>query len=755
MSLHRFLVSAVGVLIWVDVTSVAAQTSAPPVPPQPPEQAPSGQAPAAQVTPDGGDPDAGLGDIVVTAQRREERLQRVPVSISAVDSKTVERRIILSAADLPSVAPGLQVSSQSGYSRIYIRGVGSGSISSGQDPSVSLQLDGVVIGRPFAQLANFFDLQRVEVLRGPQGTLYGRNATGGTINVVTRSPTRELAGYLNATYGNYNALQLEGALSGPLDKAGDVRGRIAFQRIKRDGYGRNRTLNYDISDQDSWAVRGVLEIDPVENVDIRITADYSQEDDRNYPFTGFGPYRSDTPLTGVALGGTTLINSRDVTEDAGTSNNRKFWGVSATIGVDLSDRFRVQTILGYRSSDRNNQGDVDTTSADPTSRLLTFERAKQVSGELQLLYTSDRLNGVVGTFYFKEDLDSLTDLGFPAAGRALGFPAATFRPAGILNVEAYAAFTQWTYEVVDGLRLTAGIRYSHEQRDTQGSFTIFNFRPPPAATNLVIPVRSNGAWNALTPRFVIDYTPVKDVLIYASATRGFKSGVLLIGSTNPPVDPEYIWSYEAGIKSTILDKRLRLNATGFYYDFSNLQVNRVVNNTVITENAATASVKGIEVEVRANPISGLLIDADLTYLDAKYGSYSTQNPARPELGTLDLSGNRLPNAPRWTVSGGIEVDIPIGVPGRVSARGDVRYASRLFFTEFNENRLSQNKVATVDASLQYESANDKWRGGLFVRNLTDKDIRANMLVAAAATGFAINGSYNAPRTYGVRLGYKF
>ncbi len=696
----------------------------------------------------------GVADIVVTAQKREGRLQDIPIAVSAIGSDEIDRRAVLSVSDLPALVPGVSVAQHAGYNRLFIRGIGLTSISNGQDPSVSFQVDGVVIGRPSAQLAAFFDIERIEVLRGPQGTLYGRNATGGSVNLITRRPTRDPSGYLDISYGNYDRLELSGAISGPLAKDSDVRARFAFQRVTRDGYGRNVTLNEEIDNQRSFAMRGTIEADLAENVDLAITADYAREKDGNYAFHGFGPYRSDVPLPGLLIGGTTLIGSRDIASEVPIRNNRKFWGLSGTIGIDLGDSVRLQSITGYRNSMRSNTNDPETTSSPIFAPTVSSEHAKQFSQELQFLYDSERVKGVVGLFYYDEDLAAELDLAFPFVGSLLGFPDADFHEDGTVRIKSYAAFTEWTVEPIDRVRLTAGLRYSKEKRDSLGTFTIFNFLPPPNGANRVIPIDIGRSWDAFTPKFGIDYRPNDNLMLYASATRGFKSGVLLAGNPNPPVNPETIWAYEAGFKSTLADRRVQFNASAFYYDFTNLQVNKVVGNSIVTENAASARTKGFEVEFRAQPAEGIALNADLTFLDAKFQSFMTGHPARPELGQLDLSGNRLVNAPKWAFNAGAEFDLPVGLPGRLSLRGDMAYSSRVYFTEFNELSTSQKGVATVDVSLLYES-DSGWRASLFAKNIGNEKIASNLFVAAMATGYAINGGFKAPRTYGVRVGYSF
>jgi iron complex outermembrane receptor protein len=696
----------------------------------------------------------GIVDIVVTAQKREGRLQDIPIAVSAVGSDEIDRRAVLSVSDLPALVPGVSVAQHAGYNRLFIRGIGLTSISNGQDPSVSFQVDGVVIGRPSAQLASFFDIERIEVLRGPQGTLYGRNATGGSVNLITRRPTRDLSGYLDVSYGNYDRLELSGALSGPVSKGGDIRARFAFQRVTRDGYGRNVTLSEDVDNQRSFAMRGTIETDLGANADLAITADYARENDHNYAFHAFGPYRSDVAMPGLATGGTILINSRDVTTEVPTRNDRTFWGLSATLGLDVSDAVRIQSITGYRNSRRNNFSDPETTSRPIFAPTNTFEDAEQVSQELQLLYDSDHVKGVVGLFYYDESVAAKLDLAFPFLGGILGFPNADFEENGTVDIKSYAAFTEWTVEPIDRLRLTAGLRYSKEKRDSVGTFTIFNFQPPPNGANVVTPIDIGRSWDAFTPKFGIDYRPNDNLMVYASATRGFKSGVLLAGSLNPPVNPETIWAYEAGFKSTLADRRVQFNASAFYYDFTDLQVNKIVGNSIITENAASARTKGFEVEFRAQPVTGIALNADLTYLDAKFQDFTTAHPARPELGQLNLSGNSLVNAPKWSANAGAEFDLPVGLPGRLSLRGDMTYSSRVYFTEFNELPLSQKSVALFDLSLMYESDNG-FRASIFAKNIGNEKVVSNKFVAAGLTGFAMNGGFKAPRTYGVRIGYSF
>lgn len=497
-------------------------------------------------------------------------------------------------------------------------------------------------------------------------------------------------------------------------------------------------------------------IKPAETLSITLTGDYARERDHNYAVNGFGPYRDDVPITGLLVGGETLVNSRDVASDVPVRNRRTIWGLSGTIALDLSDGIKLQSITGYRNMRRSNQFDIDTTSAVVATGDLISEHARQFSEELQFLYSSERLNGVAGLFYYEETIRGIQHTSFPLLASLLGFTGdPIYHEDGKVNVRAYAAFTQWTYELVDGLHLTGGLRYSNERRRSTGLFSTFNFLPAPDGAILNIPISERKTWSSVTPKFGVDYSPTPDVMFYASATKGFKSGVLAVGNPNPPVNPENIWSYEAGVKTKLFDNRVELNAAGFYYDYSNLQVNRVVNNALVTVNAASARIKGAEMSIRANVSSGLRIDGNATYLDATFTRFNTADPARPEQGEVSLKGNRLPNAPSWTLNGGMELDLPVPLPGALSLRGDASWTSKYYFSEFNVARMVQRDVAVIDGSLRYVDQGDRWNATVFVKNLTNQKMKANLTVAAQAVGYAVNGSLKPPRTYGFTVGYKF
>lgn len=710
--------------------------------------------------------DSGLEAIVVTAQKRSESLQDTPLAVSATGGEELDRRGITSVDQIDALAPSVSLAQQNGINRLFIRGVGLSGFSNGVDPSTAFHVDGVVIGRAAAQLSSFFDIERVEVLRGPQGTLYGRNATAGSVNLITRQPTRSPSAYLDATFGNYDLIQLQGAVSGPLNPDESLTGRIAFQTIDHDGYGQNVFLNKDVDDQKARAVRGTLRYAGA-GFDVTVTGDYATEDDRNYAVYSFGPFIPGTVLLGQTLGGQQVLGQRKVASEILPVNDRRNWGLAATANIDVMDDLQLRSITGYRKFRRFNESDVENTSASVASFAQT-EITEQFSQELQAIYTGERLTGIFGLYYYTEDLTGFLSVPFPAIGTIFRFPDARIFQDGKGAIDAYAAFGQLTYELTDALSATVGLRYSSEKRTSEGFYTIFNFSFPTPA-NVTTPVGYDETYHALTPRFALEFRPVDDVLLYASATRGFKSGAQVLGSTNPPVAPEYIWSYEAGAKATVLDRKLELALTGFIYDYTDLQINRPQGLSSILLNAAAARVKGLELEARAAPVEGLTLQLGASYLDAKFTDFPTVSPVYTTEGAINLKDNRLANAPEWTVNAAIEYALPIDMPGELSVRGDLKYTSRLFFTEYNDGSKivfpngftyfndiqSQPGVTTIDASLRYVTENERFSVTLFGRNLTNELIIANNIVGIAPFGYPVGGTYKPPRTYGVTLGFRY
>jgi len=703
---------------------------------------------AADATPSG----AGVSDIVVTATRRNESLSKIPASVTAISGAAIGAGGIKDIGSLSSAVPNLSVGDQFGVNRTFIRGIGLTSIDLGADGAVAFLQDGAIIARPAAQLAGFYDIDRVEVLRGPQGTLYGRGATAGAINLITRRPTEELSGYANVTYGNYNALTLEGGVGGAI--VGDkIMVRVSGKYDRRDGYGKNLFTRNDVDNRDAYAIRASLLLKPVEDFEILVSGEHFHEHDNNYAFHYFGPtVAPDNPLAAV-FGGDTIIsraaklgvkpNFRDIYSDQDALNRRN--GSSVTATIDWSPgRWDLKSITSYHDFSRFNRDDLDVTNVQAFGQNNYTEQSKTVSQEFVGNFKADRFSALFGATYFHEKLFGEVRVPLTNLGVLFGLPANAFNnqfylQSGIVDIDAYGVYGQGTYAVTDKLKITAGARYSYEKRTGVGSFQFLSF----------VPTDKSKGWGAVTPTFQATYQVTDQTMVYASATRGFKSGVINVGSQNDVINPEYAWGYEVGIKSSAFDNRLAGSIAGFYIDYTNLQVGFVGADSVVTTvNAAAARNYGVELELRARPMPGLSLELFGTYLDARYIKF-TSGDYRQGFALVDLSGHHLSNAPEFTVRAGANYDIGVSNGGKINVRGDVNWQDRVYFTEFNNADATQAPYATVNAGVRYTTASGRWSLDFWGRNLTDHFIITNNIISAPLYSSVRVGSLAPPRTYGV------
>lgn len=699
-----------------------------------------------------------LEDIVVTATRSSETLSKIGASVSAIGADQLGAGQITEIRSLAQSIPNLSIGDQFGVNRTFIRGIGMTSIDLGADGAVAFLQDAAAIARPAAQLSGFYDIERVEVLRGPQGTLYGRGATAGAINLITKRPTAEFSGYGRATYGNYNAVMLEGAVSGPI-VADKLMVRVAGKYDRRDGYGVNEATGNDIDNRNAWALRGSLLYTPTENFEIYVTAEHFEEDDNNYAFHYFGPTVAPENALGSLLGGETIItraqrlgvkpNLRNIVSDQEPLNKRDGTAVTGIITWTPGD-WEVKSITAWRDFTRFNRTDLDASDVWMFGQNNYDEQSTTFQQEVVGTWSNDRVDLLVGGTYFNEKLFGSVRVPLVNLGILFGLPANTFDnqnylQQGTVYIDAYGAFVQGSYAVTDKLKLTAGIRYSYEKRRGVGTFEFLG----------VVPTDKERGWDAWTPTFGANYQVSDDTLLYATVTRGFKSGVINVGSQNDVIDPEYVWGYEAGIKTLALDGTLSASLAGFYMDYSDLQVGFVGADSVVTTvNAAAARNYGAEVELRARPIEGLNFELFATWLDARYTEF-VSGDYRQGFQQVDLSGNKLSNAPEFTVRFAGDYDIPVGDSGIVNLRADLNFQDEVFFTEFNNRDAYQPATFTINAGVRFTSANDRWSVDIWGRNLTDEFIITNNIITAPLFNSVRVGSLAPPRTFGATLGFNF
>ncbi|WP_158588371.1 TonB-dependent receptor [Henriciella mobilis] len=740
--------------------------------------------------------------VIVTAQKRSESLQDTPLAITAVSGDALRNAGIANIDALATLVPGLQIGQSYGSANISLRGISLNAVNFGAENPIAFHIDGVFVARPAAVLSGFYDMQRVEVLRGAQGTLYGRNTTGGSINMITADPTSEFSGYGQFTYGDYDHVAFEGAISGPIieDK---LLFRLSFRTDERDGWGKNEFTGQEIDDNQERAVRAKLLWNATDALSVMFEADYAKADDHQTPHYGGTPLGTPpwgvlmpsgfAPFDPVDVGGILPSDVRNISSDLEPYRDNEFWGTSITIDWALGP-IDLKSISAYRGSNTLAVGDLDQTSA-VFAPVVLADRSRQLSQEFQISHQGDNSNWIAGLYYFHE-----RDRGHNSAGLntlildPLGF--APIAPPGtlvqgyyagtIVETDAYAVFGQYTQDLTDRLSLTLGARYSIEDKSAinQGAFdlanpfseTAFLNMPDPSTFNLqcaeglptigfgTTPCVPEKSFYSFTPKIGLDYQVTPSILVYASASKGFKSGVYNLGTAQPPVNPEKIWDYEAGMKSTLFNDHLRFNLSGFFYDYEDLQVNKVKDQSVILENAATAEIYGLEVETAFRPTDAIQIDFSGSYLNTEFSEYVSADNARPlgdgvtfdEFGApaFNLEGNRLPQSPE--LSGLLGANYTFFTPkGDLTLRGEVAYTSEVYWTPYNLDSTATQPRTRFNASAVFESADKRWTAALNIKNIEDEVEITNGFVSATIVGNVVNAYTEMPRTIDFTLSYNF
>ena len=717
-----------------------------------------------------------IEEVTVTAQKRNESLESVPISVSALGGDMVSNGQIQAVADLEKFVPSASIGRSEGQNRMFLRGVGFTVLALGSDASVAFHSDGVIMSRPSVQLSAFYDIERIEVLRGPQGSLYGRNATAGSVNVITRGPTENFEAHVAVSFGNYEEIVVEGAISGPLGETG-ILSRLAFKKFDRnEGYGKNIVLDKDMDDADTLSLRWKTLFPISEDAEFLLNVDYHREDDNNYAaYTkeGIAPFG----LVGEIFGGSHTGEPFKSAVSTVPINDREFWGVSGTFDWALGDQWSVKSITGYRESDRTNSFDVGGSNGlSAASLVFRTEMQHQFTQELQLSFTSDRLTALFGACWHEESVEGGAFLDLDEL-----CPDCVSLEQGEVDIKALGLFAQLNYSISDNLNLTVGLRYSDEERDTTGHFGQFKApAPEPVALplagqfgpvfcaadrtpflffgnfcQLTLPSGAKDDWQALTPEVKLDYTFEDGTMVFASVAKGFKSGLVSIGSANPPVDPEFVKSYEIGLKTRLLDDRMRLDVTGFYYDYTDLQLGVIRGPSVVTENAGEATIKGVEFELHALLTEELTLNASGAWIDAKYDRYSSSDPIHQGSPEVDLSGNQLSNSPKYSFNLGFVYERVLESGAAIELSAQAAWKDEIFFDSFNRDNLKSDPYVLVDTYIAYTTADEHWRIGLYGRNLFDKTVPVTGSIGAGFMGLPVNHRYNDPRTYGIRIKYQY
>ena len=692
-------------------------------------------------------------EIIVTAQKRAQSIQDVSAAVTALDGEGLAEKQIHTILDLQSIAPSVSVGNDFAQAKIFIRGIGLDISFTGVDPSVALHVDGAVISQSFGQLGSFFDLERIEVLRGPQGTLYGRNATGGSFNLHTKKPTEEFEGYARVTAGNYSNVITEGAISGPIvsDK---VLGRVAFRTENRAGFGENIVSGNDINNANKQSLRGHLQFNLSEKADFLLTGEYANEDDSALGLVFLEPLFPDTTNPNLVVVGEGFApGERDVASDAEYQNDKDTWALTGTFNYDFNENFSLRSITNYRELDARIVQDLEVSRlvTPNTQDLNTI--SKHFSEELQLIYESDNLHGLVGFYYFQEDVDSTNQIGENPADDLV---RVAFN--GSLDIESFAAFANVTYDFNEQFSINLGARYSDENRRLFDNATVL----PLIGDGLVLPFDDERSFDNFSIRVGAEYRPTDDILLYGNFSQGFKAGVAATGFLNPIVDPETVDAFEIGAKTKFADGRVLLNVSAFDYNFDDLQVGRTLpffstGFTNIIENAEGTSNKGIEVETIIHLTDNFTLDGQFGYLDATFDEYITGDPLTLDgagnIDNIDVSGNQLTQAPKttWRIGGTYETELSNG--GGITLAADLSGKSKIYFTPFNIEQASQDATTFLNASIRYDDPDDRFSLTAWGKNLTDEFAFSS--VFAVSTGRSFQATLQPPLTYGVTAGVKF
>lgn len=683
--------------------------------------------------------------IVVTAQRRSESLQTVPIAITAFTSGQLEAANIRGPADLEQATPGVIFGESGRDGQIFVRGIGSTRLSgAGADPSSSVYVDGVYRSRGTSALLDFVDLERVEVLRGPQGTLYGRNSTGGAVRYISEPPKENFGGKVVAGYGAYDALRLIAQVDVPV-APGLVAVRATFMHSERSGYTKNLLRRGEtFGRQNLEAGRIAARITPSSNLTIDVHAGFSDDESDQ---TALKHYIDPLGPFGRAK---IIADPRKVNSDYGPRMAPiNSWYVDGTMTLDLGSMV-LTSITGYNSIDVGPYtGDLDVTEIAG----ITDGRNGQPNGiadggntfsqEITLGSSGKGpFQWSTGLYYLHDDNYTLRQGLYVALIPVLAANHTTYNAFG--KTSAYAGFANLSYFLTDHIRVNAGLRYSKEtKRIDRARYLNFNL--------LVGPVRAKKGWDAWTPKIGIDYVIDANKMIYASYSRGFKSGAFNASSFDPAVNPENVDAFEAGVKLRFPEARLTLNSSAFVYSYRDLQVQGLDPNNLgveIVRNAARARLKGGEVEMAWRPVDPLSINMGVAVLDAKYRDFPTL--------AGNLAGNRLPNAPKLTFNAGVAYTQALGTFGDLVLSGDYYHSSRRFLSETNNSfNAMQPAYDLLGARITLRPDSKRWELSFYGKNLTNTVVFSRTVTQTALLRTGFLAYIEPPRTYGAELKINF
>ncbi len=747
-----------------------------------------------------------LEEVIVTAQKREQSLQEVPVAVSAFSGTDIANAEIRDIRSLQLLSPSVNVTQAAAayQTTISIRGIGTSGFNPGLEPSVGVFVDGVYRSRTGSSIGDFNELERVEILRGPQSTLYGKNSSAGVIGYYTKKPEYEFGGEAELGLGNYSRKIASARVTGPL-----IDDKLAFSLSanynQRDGFIKNPAQDITVNDRDRWAVRGQLLWDASDSVQVRFIADVSQQRELCCAAPSFinGPT---TPLI-AALGGTVVSPAdpfnRVVNFDSKMQSNMDDGGASMQIDWEINDSVLFTSITGYRDFESDTDFDADFTDVELVRSQGNLTQIKAFTQEFRFASTGDnRVDWQAGAFFYDQDLhvegkvhygnltrpyfDGLTGGAITGVENALGFPPGIFFAPGTGMVseifdstsKSWALFGQTDIHLNDAWTLTVGLRYTDERKTGKGKFFVIDpwaalplgaFLPPPVAqalagTQIFPPAtdfdkkRTEGEWSG---NLILAWDVNESLNTYISYSRGYKAGGFNLdraaGFANPSYtfDPEFIDNYEIGFKSRFWEGRSQLNIALFYQDVQDFQTTLFDGIRFNLANAGDMDIYGVELESQTQLTENLHWSLGITYLDATYASYTDAPcPIFIPAVSCDLTGERKDDAPKWTGTTNLTWEKPISSNLALFLRGEVYYRGERFTAGDNDPNSFIGGTTLLNASIGIHNIDQTWDVRIWGRNLADEEFPQIIFDTVVQPG-SYSGYPNDPKTYGITARFWF
>jgi iron complex outermembrane receptor protein len=682
-----------------------------------------------------------IQEVIVTSERTETLLSRTPVAISAVTGDTLRDKNVQNIADLQNSIPSMQIAAFGPISRVTLRGVGMENYVGGNvagDSGIAFVVDDVLYTRPQMITPGFFDVARIEVLRGPQAALYGQNATGGAVNVVSAAPTNELDGYARVAFGSRDLQRGEFAVGGPLVD-GLLNGRVAVRANHEEGQLNNTFTGGTIGDVKEKQIRVRAAFLPGHDVTLDLSGDYYKNDGTGSPVQYLPNPRGVTP-PGVLLGGQYQLGKWSVSENTDGFTRAEIWGTSAKLkaATRLAD---VSLVTAYRFMDADDGGDLDGTTGLWAAANHHHDLSDTFSTELNVTSVKgSTISWLVGALYLDERGSGFQE--FPL------YQLGDYMNGGSVHTYSRGVYAQAVLPLLSNLNLTVADRYSVDRKsDTE----FLSFAPVGNFTDA-----GSKRWSANSPRATLDWTIANGLLAYATYAKGYKSGGFNLGALQGgPYNPEYVKDFESGIKARLFEGRAQLNLAGFHYDYTNMQVSQIMGVVVGLVNAASSSINGFELEGEARLSANLTATLSYGFLDAKFDRFLTEEGEWPELGVQNLEGNTVPNSPRNSASLGLDYEVGRLLNGSLNLHGDVSYKSRIYFSGFNRDYTAQPGYALADARVTYNFADSRFQLAVFGSNLLDKKFYVSSIVGAAVTGGFAETIIGPRRVIGAEFAFEF